>query len=230
MEYAISDIHGCYLTFRHLVEQVLFLRPTDILYLLGDYVDRGPASKEVIDYIMELQAAGYDVRCLKGNHEDLLVNGITDRDQRLVWLNNGGLTTMQSFDIRNPAELDSKYLNFFQNLLPYIETDAYWLVHAGFNFRAEDMLADTYSMYWIRGWYADFDGNKAKAKGKKIIHGHTPQPLNKLETMSKLIDLPYQNIDGGCFARHTGYGHLCAYNLTTQTLVSAQRIDIMFEY
>ncbi|MFT5168289.1 MAG: serine/threonine protein phosphatase 1, partial [Saprospiraceae bacterium] len=62
-QYAISDIHGCAKTFKALLEQISFSKE-DVLYLLGDYVDRGPDSKGVIDHIWQLQSEGYTVFCL----------------------------------------------------------------------------------------------------------------------------------------------------------------------
>ena len=71
---AISDIHGCLKTFKLMVEEQIVLSQKDELYLLGDFVDRGPNSKGVLDYIMSLQEAGYQLHCLRGNHEDMMVN------------------------------------------------------------------------------------------------------------------------------------------------------------
>ena len=65
--YATTDLHGCLHTFRRLVEEKLRLTRQDELYLLGDYVNKGPDSRGVLDYLMQLQAAGYHVRCLRGN-------------------------------------------------------------------------------------------------------------------------------------------------------------------
>ncbi len=71
--FAIGDVHGCLHELKNLVEQKLKLRTDDKLVLLGDYIDRGPDSKGVIDYIMTLQKKGFDVVPLKGNHELMLL-------------------------------------------------------------------------------------------------------------------------------------------------------------
>lgn len=65
-EFAIADIHGCCRTFRHLLEQIGFGKQ-DTLYLLGDYIDRGPDSRGVIETILELVREGYDIRPHMGN-------------------------------------------------------------------------------------------------------------------------------------------------------------------
>ena len=70
--FAIGDIHGCFDSFQELIENKIQLSKNDRLVLLGDYIDRGPKSKEVIDYIINLQAKGYNIIALAGNHEVML--------------------------------------------------------------------------------------------------------------------------------------------------------------
>lgn len=72
MRYVIGDIHGGSLTFRALLE-TLHLRHQDQLYLLGDYVDRCNNSKGVLDTILQLKNAGYDLRLVRGNHDDMML-------------------------------------------------------------------------------------------------------------------------------------------------------------
>ena len=74
-KYAISDIHGCIATFKTLLDKIKFSKE-DELYLLGDYIDRGPDSKGVIDHIWYLQKSGYQVHCLRGNHENMLLQEV----------------------------------------------------------------------------------------------------------------------------------------------------------
>ena len=68
--WVIPDIHGYLNTLKSLIENRISLTKEDTLYFLGDYIDRGPNSKGVIDYIMSLQDQDYDIHCLRGNHED----------------------------------------------------------------------------------------------------------------------------------------------------------------
>lgn len=67
-QYAITDLHGCARTFRALLDKIRFSKE-DELYLLGDYINRGPDSKGVIDHILELRESGHTVHCLRGNHQ-----------------------------------------------------------------------------------------------------------------------------------------------------------------
>ena len=70
-KFAISDIHGCAKNFKALLDRIS-LSLGDELYLLGDYIDRGPDSKGVIDHVWQLQKTGHTVHCLCGNHEQRL--------------------------------------------------------------------------------------------------------------------------------------------------------------
>ncbi len=71
--WVIPDIHGCVKTLRSLIEDMIKPSKHDWLYFLGDYIDRGPDSKGVIDYLMYLQQEDYNIRTLMGNHEDYLL-------------------------------------------------------------------------------------------------------------------------------------------------------------
>ena len=72
MKYVISDIHGCIRTFEALLKMLHF-SISDELYLLGDYIDRGPDSKSVLDLILSMRNKGYKIAALRGNHEELLL-------------------------------------------------------------------------------------------------------------------------------------------------------------
>lgn len=74
-KYAITDIHGCNKTFQALLDKIAFTT-ADALYLLGDYIDRGPDSKGVFDTIFNLQETGHSVHCLRGNHEAMFLDSL----------------------------------------------------------------------------------------------------------------------------------------------------------
>jgi serine/threonine protein phosphatase 1 len=231
--YAISDIHGCLATFDALIE-TLKLTKEDELYLLGDIIDRGPHSKGMMDRVMQMQEDGYQVKVLMGNHENMFLQAIDETipycwDYRRYqnWVKNGGATTMMNFgyqridDLKN---LDKKYDTFVRNLLNYVELDNCILVHAGFNFKEEDMYKDTHSMYWIRNWYETIDA--AKTKNKVIIHGHSPRPHETLEASITEQKYPAINIDCGCvYHIKTGNGYLCALDLDTMKPVFQKNIE-----
>jgi len=218
--YAISDIHGCYKTFRYLVEKTIKLKSDDQLFLLGDYIDRGPSSKNVIDFILELRDNGYQITTLKGNHEELMLQAQQEFEHQYIWYINGGKETLTSFGVNDLNAIPEKYWQFLHQLDYYTELEDYLLVHAGFNFSAEQPFQDYKSMLWIR----DFDIDETWLKHKKIIHGHTPTALTIIEKtvtnpMSKVID-----IDGGCvFKMRLGY--LTALNLDTAELHAIRNLD-----
>ncbi len=77
--FAIGDIHGCFDSLKELVENKIQLQKDDKLILLGDYIDRGDKSKEVVDYIIGLLENGFDVIPLMGNHEAMLLDAFEDK-------------------------------------------------------------------------------------------------------------------------------------------------------
>jgi serine/threonine protein phosphatase 1 len=76
--FAVGDIHGCSKTLKKMMEDVLLLEHEDMLFLMGDYIDRGPDSKGVLDYILQLLESGYDIRPLLGNHEEMMLIAATN--------------------------------------------------------------------------------------------------------------------------------------------------------
>ncbi len=197
--YAISDIHGCIKTFNSLLDKIA-LTKNDTLFLLGDYIDRGNNSKDVIDKILNLKTEGFDVQCLLGNHEWLLLNAAYERGYKDNWLSrNGGIATLESYGIIAEDYLNyipESHLHFFKSLQYFIELDDYYLVHAGFNFKDEDPFGDYHSMIWIRDWYKHI---KISLLGdKKIVHGHTPRSIVSLRedvASGKKVEF---DIDCGC--------------------------------
>jgi len=217
---AISDIHGCARTFRKLLDQI-GLNQDDHLVLAGDYVDRGPDTKGVIDQILELQEKGYSITLLKGNHEDLMLEAIDKADALPHWIRNGGRETLASFGIASPTDLPPPYLRFFRELKNYHQTEEAFFVHAGFNFQIADPLEDEIAMLWIRNWYDQLDRNWLG--DRLIVHGHTPQPRAQIELQLSQIDgLPVLDIDCGCVYPREGMHQLCAFDLTNRSLYFVQ--------
>jgi serine/threonine protein phosphatase 1 len=216
--FAISDIHGCYDTFYNLVINKLRLTKSDRLILLGDYIDRGEKSKEVIDFIMDLINMGYDTTPLAGNHETMLLDAWRNNDMLPLWLLNNGISTMQSFGIKDINFLEKKYLDFFHNLKYYEKEGNFLFVHAGFNDFAPDPFSDIHGMVWeCRTFYEN-----PVLSNKTIIHGHRPKRpefINKLiSENSKVIP-----IDTGCvYEKEIGYGYLSALEVATMKLISVE--------
>lgn len=217
--YAISDIHGCLSTFQRLLKKLDFQRG-DTLYLLGDYIDRGPDSKGVIDFIWELQEEGYNVHCLKGNHEVLAL------DNSIVYA--GGYydhAFLESFGVRNYQTVPIKYYDWMRNLPHFFEIDQYILAHAGLNTQAANPLDDLSSMLWIRNWRDDI--NEQWLGSRTIVHGHTPISKRTIEQqLSQLSAISALDIDGGCVFGHLKHlGYLAAYDLDQQALTFQRSLE-----
>lgn len=215
--FAISDIHGCSRTFESLLER-LSLEKTDQLFLLGDYIDRGPDSRGVIDRILALQEAGQQVHCLRGNHEQMLLNALADKRHLAVFMTNGGMETLLSFGVERPGFVPEKYLSFIKDLPLYLEIPDYLLVHAGLNFKLQDPLQGENEMIWIRNWYADIQYEWLGPR--LIVHGHTPIGKSNITAMAgRLPLLRVLNIDAGCaYTYHSDMGFLCAFDLDSGKL------------
>jgi len=217
--YAISDIHGCAKTFKKLLKKIN-LTKQDELFLLGDYIDRGPDSRGVIDYIWELQKEGFQVHCLRGNHEQMLIDEVMKSE---VWY-NGEAATLASFGVSQNIDIPKKYIEWMKRLEYYFELEDYILVHAGLNFLRKDPLADLKEMIWVRYWYDRIDRDWL---GKRIIvHGHTPTKKSLVEDSLKSLDhLPVIDIDSGCIYEREGYGNMCAFNLDERALIFQANLD-----
>lgn len=199
MRYAISDIHGCPKTFRLLLETIE-LKKEDQLFLLGDYVDRGPDSLGVIQHIWKLESEGYQLTCLRGNHEQMFLNDVS--------------RGVHSDEI--PSRYSESVARWMMTLDYYHETPGYLLVHAGFNFRHHYPLEDTEAMLWIRYWYDDMKLNPSFLGDRIIVHGHSPAKMLQIKNEIRQMKATQVTcIDSGCAQSYEGMGYLTALNLDT---------------
>jgi serine/threonine protein phosphatase 1 len=218
--FAISDIHGCFRPFYELVVNIIDLKKSDRLILLGDYIDRGEQSKEVIDFIIGLQKKGFDIKALIGNHEQMLINSWYDPDQMPLWEMNGGLQTLQSFGMENIREIDKRYLEFFNSLGYYLVLGNVIFVHAGFNDLAPDPFLDRESMIWECNLFYE----NPLLSGKTIIHGHRPKTITYVNRLLREKS-PVIPIDTGCvYEEETGYGFLSALEVNSMSLFSVANV------
>jgi len=171
--FIVGDIHGCLEMLKRLMDKIDWHPDADRLIFLGDYIDRGENPKGVVDFILELSKLSQLVDCLIGNHEDIFLDFLINGDIQ-PFLANGGLTTLESYRLdemryRKPV-IPSDHMDFFQNLLPWIELDDHYVVHAGFRPEVEIEKQSIEDIIWIREPFihSDYDF------GKKVIFGHTP--------------------------------------------------------
>lgn len=227
--WVIPDIHGHLKTLKFMIEDRIGLSKSDAVYFLGDYIDRGPDSKGVIDYIMQLQKSGYEIHCIRGNHEDYCIRAWEADQSRWLfssqiekdWRRNGATRTLQSFGARRPRDIDKTYIDWMKQTSYYIELDKYILVHAGFNFKISNPFDDTNSMMWTR----DFKVDRNKTDGKKIIHGHVPVEISLINLFCN-NNYDFLSLDNGIYySNKDGFGNLLAYNLDTQEIIIQPNID-----
>lgn len=234
--FAISDIHACNKTFMALIDQ-LKLTKDDQLFILGDLIDRGPDSKGVIDNIMALQADGFNITVLMGNHEDMMVNSDQTLDHRCSWILNGGKATLDSFGIDSYDQMDQKFKDFFDQMHDCVVLDKAVLVHAGLQFLPDfadrilgrtDTITDpiTQTPVDFMLWSRDFQYDKDMLGGRMLICGHTPQPLPMIESL--VVDKGLIIIDNGCvFSKpySMDIGNLVALDIDSMDLIVQKNID-----
>lgn len=233
--WAIGDIHGCYKTLRELIEKKIQPSTHDTLVFVGDYIDRGPSSREVIDYIMNLEAQGIRTIPLQGNHEELLLknyfwelnppkslflkkkNPFAD-----TWFSTGAKETLASFGIQRVTDIPKNYIDWINNTQNYAAVENFLVVHAGFNFQLSNIFEDTVSMKWIRQYEPDLK----KTGGKRVVHGHVPVPLEVIKHSTESPELGFIDIDNGCVYKGLeGMGNLIALNLKTLEILLQPNID-----
>lgn len=172
---SVADLHGR-MDILDTVLAIIEHENPDIVVFTGDYIDRGPHSKQVLDTVFDLQKEQPNrFILLKGNHEDMLVQVMEDYDLMGWWAQNGGAETIHSFD---PTGKDptleatlKEYAKRVDDLTSMYEDEHRIFVHAAFGDTDEIRL-------WKR--YRDMDdypeGPKFD-KSKFIVHGHTPRSL-----------------------------------------------------
>jgi serine/threonine protein phosphatase 1 len=176
--FIVGDIHGCLDMLKRLMDKIDWRPETDRLIFLGDYIDRGQDPKGVVDFILALTRGSPLVQCLIGNHEDVFLDFLEGGDLE-PFLVNGGLTTLKSYGVDRKREgeplIPPDHMAFFKNLIPWIELENFYVVHAGFRPGVELERQSLQDLLWIREpfIFSDYDF------GKKVIFGHSPydEPL-----------------------------------------------------
>lgn len=189
--YAIGDIHGCYDLMKALLAEVAAdaalcakgRRP--VLVFLGDYVDRGPQSAQVVEALVWLQRRpDFDVRLLKGNHEQAMLDFIETPQRGGAWLNFGGRATLESYGVLPPEPdaaamiqardelmtlMPAAHLRLLERLELMLGVGDYAFVHAGVRPGAALADQDENDLLWIRQAFLEAPGPHEKI----IVHGHT---------------------------------------------------------
>lgn len=214
--YAIGDIHGCLKELSELLwvltEQEK-LQPEDKLVFVGDYVDRGPEPKGVVDFLIQLSKTQNCV-FLKGNHEDMMLDYLgVDGHHGSVWIMNGGEATLNSYGLNSfnsdkpcvAASLPQEHLDFLQNLKYYHIEGSVLFVHAGVTFTSLNqttpegvvLASKNDDLVWDR------DTFMARNQFGTMVYGHTPNKKgirwNLREQDGPFDGAPYSvGVDVGC--------------------------------
>jgi Calcineurin-like phosphoesterase len=184
--YAIGDIHGRLDLLDALLERIWADAPKDgnTLVFVGDYIDRGPASKDVVERLIGLERPGWQIIKLRGNHEQFLLEYLGNPEVFSAWRGFGAAETLLSYGVRPPmfsgesarahaeftAQLPRAHQAFF-NTLPYAHTIGdYFFVHAGVRPAIALDRQSPEDMMWIREEFLLCDDRLDKV----IVHGHTP--------------------------------------------------------
>jgi serine/threonine protein phosphatase 1 len=171
---AIGDIHGCINALTSLLGFV-GLRNDDVIVTLGDYIDRGPDSRAVVDLIIEL-GDRHTVMPLRGNHEIMMLEAREKASWLRPWLSYGGDATLRSYARTKGGDgsfedVPASHLDFLQNrLLPWYECESHFFVHAGADAETDLENQSDPILYWRK--YVNQDRH---CSGKIMVCGHTAQ-------------------------------------------------------
>ena len=189
--YAIGDVHGCYDLLQQLEAQIVADAegaPGDkLIVMLGDLIDRGPASAQVIDHVLARPPAGFERICLKGNHEAMMLAFIRDPRRGAVWLDNGGRETLLSYGLHSDtllrgvaprvlenliaSHIPDEHIEFLERLPVLLDTPEAIFVHAGLRPGVRLEAQDDDELIWFRDNYE----NDYAEFGRPVVHGHTPR-------------------------------------------------------
>jgi len=212
--FAIGDIHGCLSQLTSLHKKILthesFNVREDLLIYLGDYIDRGKNSKQVIDQILKLKKDKINIVNLLGNHDQFLIDFLINKNNNIKnWLNFGADQTFRSYNIEivefikdgfeNKVidrlrdhflnNIEESHIDFFKKLELIYSTKNHIFVHAGINPQKKLSEQTKEDYLWSRS--REFFNKNFKSE-KIVVHGHTPE--------ENIVSDPFRiNVDSGCY-------------------------------
>lgn len=213
--YAVGDIHGkdkLLAKMLRMIEEDAKQNPAEriVEIFLGDYIDRGIGSKEVIDLLMAPPPKGHTRVCLMGNHEEALLHFLEDPNILRDWANFGGYATLVSYGIPIPdsmlpgklaivrdafaRNMPETHMQFFKNLKLTHELGDYLFVHAGVHPRNPLNEQKAEHLLWIRSPFL----NHTDYFDQYIVHGHTPVAAPELHKNRANLDISAAPINSLC--------------------------------
>ena len=221
--YAIGDVHGCVRTLEALLER-LELTPDDHVVFMGDYIDRGPDARGVIDRLIALEdtawlGTGPVCTFLRGNHDQMMLDYLANAGDYDLWRSNGGVFTLESYATSGEIDIPASHVSFLAHTLLSYKVGGFAFVHAGLNpdVSVEDNLrrSDPDVLLWTRG-HLDAD---LSAWEETVVCGHTPvtEPIN----LPALIGID----TGAVFTGRPGLGRLTAVRLPEREFISVDNCE-----
>jgi len=202
--YAIGDVHGCLDLLQRLEAQIVADAegaPGDkLIVMLGDLIDRGPASAQVIDHMLSRPPAGFERICLMGNHESMMLAFVRDPRRGAIWLDNGGRETLLSYGLPSdtllrgvaPRVLENlvashvppEHVEFIERLPVLLETPEAVFVHAGLRPGLKLDVQSDDDLIWFRD---NYESDYAEFR-RPVVHGHMPRTEALLSPFRIAID------------------------------------------
>lgn len=186
---AVGDIHGCRYALQTLMARIVPARDDRIVFL-GDYIDRGPDPRGVVETLLALRSRVPRCIFLMGNHERMLLDVLAGRNLP-VYLANGGLVTLLAYLDKGHLQLPAAHRDFFNSLQLFYETGKHIFVHAGLRPGYPLRLQTENDLLWIREAFLESIADW----GKTVVFGHTP--MRKPYFGSRRIGLDTGAVYGG---------------------------------
>lgn len=184
LKFAVGDIHGCADALERMLSRIQAYAAQGTVVFLGDYIDRGPSSCEVLQRLIEGPPSGWTWICLKGNHEDMMVGAYSSPRKRGLWLDNGGVETEMSYS----GKVDPEHLSWAADL-PLIHCDDHRIfVHAGVSTVMPLDKQSGRDFLWMR----IPAGHSEDYWGRHLVHGHTRSEANPRTIGNRT------NVDSAC--------------------------------
>lgn len=211
---AIGDVHGCCHALDTLFDEIV-PAPADRIIFLGDLVDQGKESREVLLRIIRLKHECH-VTLIKGNHEEMMFAALESEPALRYWERCGGVATLNSYRFGGKlTDIPPEHWALLETCVPYIETDDYIFTHANY---LADVPMDEQPEYTLRWALFDPPKERPHLSGKTVVVGHTEQKN------SEILDLGFAMcIDTACWK----YGWLTAIDMYTRDVWQASRWGIL---
>ncbi|MEW4489132.1 metallophosphoesterase family protein [Thalassoglobus sp. JC818] len=199
---AIGDIHGCFHALDTLVK-VADLQPDDTLVCLGDLIDQGRESKEVLELLIELSTQ-CNLVAIRGNHEEMFLAALESDQAKESWMLFGGTSTVNSYHFGGDIDaVPPDHVEFIRSTVDFFETETHIFTHALY---LPDEPPEVWPPHVLRWTLIEKPYPEPHMSGKTVVVGHTEQRSGEILDLGHLICL-----DTACY----NYGWLTALDMTS---------------